>query len=94
MGGVSDNIIEFPKRPEFEIVFEPEGSARDFEEEVDASHASLVCYINGLHVTADIGFEALMHACLLAATNCAIEAGLTANEFNRLLQSIEVEDAE
>jgi len=90
---LSDNIIKFPKRPDFEIVFEPDMTARDIEDELDASHASLVCYINGLHVTADIGFEALMHACLLAAANCGIEAGLTSEEFLSVLNSIEIEDA-
>ena len=86
---MSDNVVQFPRKPKLELVFTPED---DLEDDVDAAHSALICNLNGMHVTADVPYASLMEACLLAAANCAKQAGLTADEFNKIMHSIEVTD--
>lgn len=84
---MSDNIIDFPNK-ELHIEFTPE----DFEGEVEDIAVFVQCLLNGLYVTGDMDWEAGVHACFMAASHCAINAGYTAEEFNRVAASVRVEE--
>jgi len=88
---MSDNVVEFPSGRELVIEFDPvaRGTA---EEEIETALVALICNLNGIYMTAEIEWEQLMHACLIAATNCATQAGYTAEQFNEIVKTIEVED--
>lgn len=86
---MSDNIIDFPNK-ELQVDFVPE----DFEGEVEDVATFLQCLLNGLYVTGEFDWEVGVHACFIAAMQCAVNAGYTAEEFNRVARSIEAQDVE
>jgi hypothetical protein len=83
---MTDNVVEFPKRENMNIVVELDAE----QENIETCLTSLICHINGLHVSADMTWIELMHASLLAAANCGMQAGLTAGEYKEILDSIEI----
>ena len=86
---MSDNIIDFPK-PELEVEFIPE----EFESEVEDVAVFIECLLNGLYVTGDFNWEAGVHACFIGAMHCAVNAGYTAEDFNRVAGSVKAHDVE
>lgn len=85
---MSDNIIEFPKKMEFEVEFTPAMQ----EDEIDDIALFIQCLLNGLYVTGDIDWEAAMSACFIAAAHCAVQAGYSPEEFTHIAKSVEAHD--
>lgn len=83
---MTDNVVEFPKREGMSILVQSDAE----QENIETSLTSIICHINGLHVSADMTWIELMHASLLAAANCGMQAGLTAGEYEEILDSIEI----
>ena len=84
---MTDNIIDFPNK-ELEVNFIPEG----FETEVEDVATFIQCLLNGLYVTGEFDWEAGVHACFLAAMHCAVNAGYTAEDFNKVAGSVKAQE--
>lgn len=83
---MTDNVVEFPKREGMSVLVQSDAE----QENIETCLTSIICHINGLHVSADMTWIELMHASLLAAANCGMQAGLTADDYREILDSIEI----
>ena len=88
---MSDNIVQFPKQARMASLFDSEDLSKH-DEHIEAVLTALICNLNGIYMTADVDWNSLMESCLIAATHCAKQAGMTAEDFNEMMNSIEVKD--
>jgi hypothetical protein len=93
MGGMTDNIVKFPKQG-IDVDVELDETEDEYNEMVDAIVVMMEMHTAGLIVTSEAKWHHVMDAAMTMAVNSGLRAGMTTEEIEQTFDSVSVREVQ